>query len=48
MALHRLMVNLVYVNVPGWTNPNTGAAEFISGATPIAASLGTIQKQFIN
>ena len=35
------------VNVPGWTNPNTGATEFISGAAPIQDSLGAIQKNLL-
>ncbi len=36
-----------YVHVPGWTNPNTGATEFISGAAPIQDSLGAIQKNLL-
>ena len=35
------------VNVPGWTNPNTGAAEYIP-TTPLAESLGTIQTNLQN
>ena len=34
------------VNVPGWTNPNTGATEYI-GTTPIQDALGTIQKNLL-
>jgi hypothetical protein len=36
-----------YVHVPGWTNPNTGATEFISGAAPIQDSLGAIQNNLL-
>ncbi len=36
-----------YVNIPRWTNPNTGATEFISGAAPIQDSLGAIQKNLL-
>ena len=42
-----------FVNIPGWTNPNTGATEYIGTSDPaspgaflpIAASLGDIQKE---
>lgn len=44
-----------YVNIPGWTNPNTGTVEYFGTVDPadntkflpIAASLGNIQKDLL-